>query len=93
MHGPIDVKTVIDGGEIAEVTVLNHRESRVMGEAAWAAMPQRIVESQCVDVDCVTGATVTSMAIRDAVSKPSPTPAATHGTSTAIPPADLRTGR
>lgn len=69
MHGPINVKTVIADGKIAEVTVLNNRESYVIGEAAVGAMPQRIVESQCVDVDCVTGATLTSMAIRDAVSQ------------------------
>lgn len=69
MHGPINVKTVIADGQIAEVAVLNNRESYVIGESAVKAMPQRIVESQCVDVDCVTGATLTSMAIRDAVSQ------------------------
>ncbi len=67
MHGPINVKTVIADGKIAEVAVLNNRESYVIGEAAVKTMPQRIVESQFVDVDCVTGATLTSMAIRNAV--------------------------
>ena len=53
MHGPIDVKTVIADGAIADVAVLNHNESRVIGEHAdREAMPQRIVESQCVDADC-----------------------------------------
>lgn len=67
MHGPINVKTVITDGKIAEVAVLNNRESYVIGEAAVKTMPQRIVESQFVDVDCVTGATLTSMAIQNAV--------------------------
>ncbi len=67
MHGPINVKTVIADGKIVEVAVLNNRESYVIGEAAVKTMPQRIVESQFVDVDCVTGATLTSMAIRNAV--------------------------
>ncbi len=67
MHGPIDVKTVIEGGAIASVAVLNHNESRVVGEHAIEKMPQRIVESQCVDADAITGATVTSMAIKNAV--------------------------
>lgn len=68
MHGPLHVETVIKEGAIASVTVLDHRESRVVGEAGIAQMPQRIVESQCLDVDIVTGATVTSTAIKNAVS-------------------------
>ncbi|WP_180326613.1 FAD-binding protein [Raoultibacter phocaeensis] len=69
MHGPINVKTVIADGAISEVTVLNNRESYVIGEAAINSMPQRILDSQCIDVDCVTGATLTSMAIQNAVSE------------------------
>lgn len=67
MHGPINVKTVFAGGAIAEVKVLNHRESYVIGEAAVSGMPQRIVDSQCIDVDGITGATITSRAILSAV--------------------------
>lgn len=69
MHGLIDVKTVIVDGAIAEVKALNHSESRVIGEYALEAMPARIVESQCVDADVITGATLTSMAIKNAVSE------------------------
>ncbi len=69
MHGLIDVKTIIADGAIAEVKVLNHGESRVIGEYALEAMPARIVESQCVDADVITGATLTSMAIKSAVSE------------------------
>ncbi len=67
MHGPINVKTVIADGAIAQVAVLNHRETYVIGESAVATMPTRIVESQCIDAGAVTGATVTSLAIRSAV--------------------------
>ena len=67
MHGPIDVKTVIKDGAIAELAVLNHNESRVIGEHAITNMPLRIVESQCVDADVITGATMTSTAIKNAV--------------------------
>lgn len=69
MHGPINVKTVITDGAIAEVAVLNHRETYVIGETAVKRMPAAIVESQCLDVDTVTGATLTSRAIVDAVSQ------------------------
>lgn len=67
MHGPINVKTVIADGAIASVVVMNNNESYVIGEAAVKAMPGRIVETQCIDVDGVTGATITSRAIKSAV--------------------------
>lgn len=67
MHGPIDVLTVIANGQLAEVRVLSHNESRVIGEYAATVMPQRIVESQCLDADTVTGSTITSSAIVRAV--------------------------
>lgn len=69
MHGKVIVKTVISEGAIAEVSVLNHRESFVVGEEAVQSMPERIVESQCLDVDAVTGATITSTAIVNAVTE------------------------
>lgn len=69
MHGPIDVKTVISDGAIADVSVLNHNESRVVGECAIEKMPLRIVESQCIDADAITGATITSTAIKNAVAE------------------------
>lgn len=69
MHGPIDVQTVIKDGKIDSVKVLNHNESRVIGEYAIQNMPNRIVESQCLDADVITGATITSTAIKNAVSE------------------------
>ena len=69
MHGPIDVLTVFANGAIASVRVLSHKESRVIGEHAVSVMPQRIVDSQCIDVDTVTGSTITSSAIVDAVTQ------------------------
>lgn len=67
MHGPIDVMTVIADGRIDQVKVLNHNESRVIGEYANAQMPARIVASQCVDADVITGSSITSRAIANAV--------------------------
>ena len=67
MHGLLTVKTVIAEGKIAEVKVTDHRESWVIGENAVAKMPERIVESQCIDCDAIAGATFTSFAIQNAV--------------------------
>lgn len=69
MHGAVDVLTTIADGAIAGVKVLNHNESRNIGEYACQTMPGRIVESQCLDVDTVTGSTITSRAIVSAVEK------------------------
>lgn len=69
MHGPIDVKTVVADGKLESITVLNHNESRVIGEYAIDNMPARIVESQCIDADAITGATMTSTAIKNAVTE------------------------
>ena len=67
MHGYITVKTTIKDGAIADVSVLNQRESWVVGESATKTMPKRIVDSQCVDADVISGATITSSAIKEAV--------------------------
>lgn len=69
MHGAITVKTTIADGALADIAVLNQRESYVLGECAVERMPQRILESQCVDADVITGATITSTAIKSAVSE------------------------
>ena len=67
MHGNIDVLTVITDGAISQVKVLNHKESRTIGEYACTNMPLRIVETQCLDVDTITGSSITSRAIVSAV--------------------------
>ncbi len=69
MHGKITTRTQITDGKIADVKVLNHRESYIVGEEAVEKMPLRIVESQCLDADTITGATITSNAIINAVSQ------------------------
>ena len=55
------------GGSISEVKILSHKESRIIGEHAIDVIPSRITETQCLDVDAVTGSTITSRAIISAV--------------------------
>lgn len=67
-HGEITVTTEIDkDGKIANVTVGENTETAGIGTIAIEKMPQKIVEAQALDVDAVTGATVTSQAIIGAV--------------------------
>jgi len=64
--GPLHVEVTVKGGRIAKVEVAKSRDKflrRVEKE-----MPRRIVEANSADVDVISGATITSRAIKRAVS-------------------------
>jgi len=63
--GPVKVGLRVKDGRFVAVKVVEHRENRVRGSTA--TIPQRIVQQQKVEVDAVTGATITSKAIISAV--------------------------
>ena len=68
-NGPIVVEVTADGDTITDVKVLEHSETQGVGSVAVDWMPGRIVEANSVDVDGVTGATITSDAIKTAVAE------------------------
>jgi uncharacterized protein with FMN-binding domain len=68
-NGDVVVEVVSDRAKIHEVTVTEQHETPGVGTVAVEWMPGRIVEANSVDVDAVTGATVTSDAIKAAVLK------------------------
>lgn len=65
--GPVKVKVVVEGGRIKSVEVVEHNETPFLSDAAISEVPAAIVAAQSPDVDSVTGATVTSNAIKAAV--------------------------
>lgn len=65
--GMLRVAVTMDGDKIAEVRVVEHAETQGVGTRAIDALPQAIVQANSVDVDAVSGATVTSNAIMAAV--------------------------
>ena len=67
MGGPVKVKVTVDDGKISAVEVIEHNETVGIGDQAIAKLPDAIVEAQSVEVDSVSGASVTSKAIKDAV--------------------------
>ena len=67
-NGDIKVETEFAAEKIAAVRILEHAESAGVADPAISMMPERIVEKQSVAVDVVTGATITSAAILNAVS-------------------------
>lgn len=67
MGGELLVNVAMDGEKIVSVEVLNHHETAGISDRAIEEIPQKIVEAQNTQVDCIAGATVTSKAIMQAV--------------------------
>ncbi len=66
-EAPIVVRVTLDNGAIADVEVLEHGETEGIGTAAVDSLPAAIVEAGSTDVDAVSGATLTSNGIKEAV--------------------------
>ncbi len=67
--GDFEVTVVIEDGTIAGVSIGDNQETPDKGGVAIAQLPDEIVKAQSYDVDAVTGATVTSDGIKDAVAR------------------------
>ena len=67
MGGDLYVKVTLDSGKIAKVEVLDNKETAGIGDKAIAALPDAIVKAGSTEVDNVSGATITSQAIKEAV--------------------------
>lgn len=66
---PMQIKVVLSETEILEIEVLEHEETDGIADEALNEFPQRIVDSQDLTLDVVSGATITSNAIVDGVKK------------------------
>ena len=67
--GPLKVRVTLNGTDITKVEVIEHSETPGVGTRAIEALPAAIVEADSIDVDSVSGATITSNAIKQAVSE------------------------
>lgn len=66
--GYVHVTVVLnEAGEILDVQLGRHNESEGYGEKAISVIPELIIKRQSLDLDAVTGATLTSEAILAAV--------------------------
>lgn len=65
--GPIEVEVTLDGSTIEEIAVISHAESEKCGSIAIKYFPLKMVAEQEVEIDAVSGATLTSEGIREAV--------------------------
>lgn len=67
--GKLKVTVTMNGDDILEVKVTEHQETQGVGTRAIEALPAAIAQADSVQVDSVSGATVTSEAIKEAVSQ------------------------
>ena len=62
-NGPITVSVSTSGKKVTNVEILDDCETIGVGKCAVAMMPDRILRAQSLNVDTVSGATITSGAI------------------------------
>lgn len=67
IDGEVKVEVNVASGKIAEVVVTSQNETEGIGTMAVEQLPAKIVEAQSTEVDNVSGATVSSTAIKEAV--------------------------
>ncbi|HHU61984.1 MAG TPA: FMN-binding protein [Natronincola sp.] len=65
--GPLKVEVTVSGGSITSVVVVEQDETPFIAKRPLEEIPMAIVEAQSWDVDAISGATVTSEAIMQAV--------------------------
>ncbi len=64
---PIKVEVTLGDGKITEIEILEHAETAGLSDPAFAQIPQAIIDAQSTNVDSVSGATMTSEGIKEAV--------------------------
>ena len=67
-HAPVEVTVTVEGGQIADVQITSCSDTDGLVESVVNRLPQLVVDTQSLNFDSVTGATITSMAFRMALS-------------------------
>lgn len=67
MGDELNVLVSLDGDKLREITVLNHNESEQQGHEVFSELPQAMIAANSTDVDGISGATLSSNALKEAV--------------------------
>lgn len=67
--GEVTVTVTVDGDDIVSVKAVGEKETQGVGSKAIEELPDKIAEKDSTDVEGVSGATLTSNAIKEAVNK------------------------
>ena len=68
-NADLKVSVTVDETSIKEINILEHNESPVISDPAFEKIPNEIITTQSLNVDTVSGATVSSTAIIAAVTE------------------------
>ena len=66
-NGDVTVRVVADENRIYQIKVIEHKETEGIGSEAIKRLPGSIFQAQSLKVDAVTGATISSDAIKTAI--------------------------
>lgn len=66
-NGELTVRATVEDDELVDIQIVHSHETISVGETAQAVLSGLILENQTLDVDTVSGATLTSMAYLSAV--------------------------
>lgn len=67
MHEGLKLSVVVEGGNITAINILEQNETPGVGQSAFDPLTASIIEAQSTEVDGVSGATLTSTAVKEAV--------------------------
>lgn len=67
--GNFDVTVIISDGKISDIQIGDNKETPDLGGKAIDALPAEMIKGQTYEVDVISGATVTSNGMKDAVAK------------------------
>lgn len=67
--GNFDVTVIISEGKISDIQIGDNKETPNLGGKAITELPAEMIKGQTYEVDAVTGATITSNGIKDAVAR------------------------
>ena len=67
--GPVEVSIGVKDGKIVDVQAIGESETQGIGSQAIEELPARILEAQTWDVDGISGASLTSRAVKNAAQK------------------------
>lgn len=69
MNAPIEFSVTVSDHAIESIDIVSHQETRNIGTYALEVIPADIIKYQSLDIDMVSGATITSQAIMSGVTE------------------------
>ena len=68
-NGHFDVTVIISDGKISDIQIGDNKETPDLGGKAIDELPAEMIKGQTYEVDAISGATITSTGIKDAVAR------------------------